>query len=300
MRLVTYDRGGSRRLGAQVNGLVVDLPEVVGHPAFPRTLEALVARSRGTVLDAARSALAQPAYLHDCDVPGARLLAPLLIHGREDVVAGPDAELLWPGPADRLDCEPEIACVVGRLGRDLSPAEAEEAIFGYTLVNGWWAAGPRAGASERERVLFATSMGPCVVTADEVDLRRSHLVARVDGEVWLEEDLRVTAATFARTVARISAREGVRPGDLFSAPVTGRATSGRLFGDRSRRRRARGGHRPLPPDVVVEIEVGGIGTLRNRVSVASRATPLMPTRVGPAPAAGLPGPTARRGFTTPR
>ena len=42
MRLVTYDRGGARRLGAWVDGTVVDLPDAVGHPSFPTTMEALV------------------------------------------------------------------------------------------------------------------------------------------------------------------------------------------------------------------------------------------------------------------
>jgi Fumarylacetoacetate (FAA) hydrolase family len=313
MRLVTYDLDGSRRLGAQVDGVVLDLPDVVGHPAFPRTLEALVARPRGTAMDAARSALAQPAYLHDCDVPGARLLAPLLIEGQE--VVGPDAELAWPGPADRLDCEPAVACVVGAAGTDLSAAEAAEAIFGYTVVNTWWAAGrpgsspggvaaeprdpqrarragtrigPPPGGPAPGRTPFTISMGPCVVTPDQVDLRRSRLVARVDGEVWLEADLRATAAVFARTVARASARGGVRPGDLFGAPADGGAGRGGAFGSRSGRHGPRGRHRPAPPEVVVEIEVAGIGTLRTRVSATARVGPLVPSS------------TARRGFTTPR
>jgi hypothetical protein len=45
MRLVTYDRGGHRRLGAILGGEVVDLPDAVGHPAFPTTLDALVSSS---------------------------------------------------------------------------------------------------------------------------------------------------------------------------------------------------------------------------------------------------------------
>jgi hypothetical protein len=57
MRLVTYDRGGQRRLGAIIEGEVVDLPDAVGHPAFPTTLEGFVASSRGTVMEAADAAL---------------------------------------------------------------------------------------------------------------------------------------------------------------------------------------------------------------------------------------------------
>src|SRR5438477_298337 len=39
VRLVTFDRKGHRRLGALVGAQVVDLPEAVGHPAFPSTME---------------------------------------------------------------------------------------------------------------------------------------------------------------------------------------------------------------------------------------------------------------------
>src|SRR5918992_5927145 len=76
MRLVTYDRRGHRRLGAILDGRVVDLPDAVGHPAFPTTLEAFVQRSRGTVLDAARAALERD-DAHEHVVDRARVLPPL-------------------------------------------------------------------------------------------------------------------------------------------------------------------------------------------------------------------------------
>jgi len=68
MRLVTYDREGDRRLGAWVHDAVVDLPDAVGHPAFPATMEALVTRHRGTALDAATAALANPSYVEEARV----------------------------------------------------------------------------------------------------------------------------------------------------------------------------------------------------------------------------------------
>ena len=55
----------------------MDLPDAVGHPAFPTTMEALVASNGGTVLDAAAAALERDDALA-CVVDGARLLAPLL------------------------------------------------------------------------------------------------------------------------------------------------------------------------------------------------------------------------------
>src|SRR4030067_954586 len=57
LRLVTYDRRGHRRLGALLEARVVSLPDLIGHPAYPNTMERLVVSNVGTVLDAARAAL---------------------------------------------------------------------------------------------------------------------------------------------------------------------------------------------------------------------------------------------------
>src|SRR5438046_1216286 len=75
MRLVTYDRGGQRRLGAILEGEVVDLPDAVGHPAFPTTLEGFVTSSRGTVRDAAGAARERE-DAHAWDGPKPRSLTP--------------------------------------------------------------------------------------------------------------------------------------------------------------------------------------------------------------------------------
>src|SRR5438309_10683115 len=74
-RLVTSGRGGQRRLGAIHEGEVVDLPDAVGHPAFPTTLEGFVTSSRGTVMDAAGAALERD-DAHAWDVPKPRILTP--------------------------------------------------------------------------------------------------------------------------------------------------------------------------------------------------------------------------------
>jgi len=119
MRFVTYDRGGQRRLGAIFEGEVVDLPDAVGHPAFPTTLEGLVSSSRGTVMDAARAAL-QRDDAWNWRVPKPRVLTPLfpqsLLSPRAmDVdrrIVGPEQAVPWPEEAAWLDYEPMVAAVV--------------------------------------------------------------------------------------------------------------------------------------------------------------------------------------------
>ena len=63
MRFVTYEQGGRRRLGTILDDRVVDLPGLVGHPAFPTSLESLVQRNGGTLMPAARAALERGVYL---------------------------------------------------------------------------------------------------------------------------------------------------------------------------------------------------------------------------------------------
>jgi hypothetical protein len=116
MRLLTYDRRGHRRLGAILEGEVVDLPDAVGHPAFPTTLEALVASSGGSVMDAARGALERD-VAHASRVKRPPLLPPLFPQsllmpgglGGERRIVAPEDEVTWPAFGACLDFDPKFA-----------------------------------------------------------------------------------------------------------------------------------------------------------------------------------------------
>jgi 2-keto-4-pentenoate hydratase/2-oxohepta-3-ene-1,7-dioic acid hydratase in catechol pathway len=253
MRLVTYDRGGARRLGAWVGDSLVDLPDAVGHPAFPATLEGLVTRSRGGAMEAARAALANPAYVEEALVPAPRLLAPLVLFAEQrGTEVGHDGVLAWP---DGTTChwQPQIACVLGNGGRKVSPAEASELIFGYLLVSSWTSA-------DGDRPRAASAFGPCVVTALEFDPAEITLTARVNRGVWARERIGDARGRFAATIARASREREVLPGEVFSsspfdAPVLG------------------DGHRPLTRDATVEIDAGPLGVLRTRVRFRGERAP---------------------------
>lgn len=258
MRLVTYDRGGARRLGAWVGRAVVDLPDAVGHPAFPTTMETLVGRCGGTTLDAARDALAHPGYVRDCRVAKPRLLAPVipisLLERR--FILGPGDPVPWPSQAEHVDYHLEVACVIGKPARDLSSHQAAAVVFGYTLMNDWSAqAGPtsriRRGRKPRiER--FATSLGPCIVTPDEFDPTTGRLVARVDGEVWSVGSLSQALGSFPDLIAELSESQTLYPGDIVG--------SGTFPGGCALDLGLR-----LKVGSVVELEAEGIGVLRNFV-----------------------------------
>jgi 2-keto-4-pentenoate hydratase/2-oxohepta-3-ene-1,7-dioic acid hydratase in catechol pathway len=253
MRLVTYDRGGARRLGVWVGRTVIDLPDVVGHPAFPTTMELLVARSGGTTLDAARDALGDPMYVRQSRVTKAKLLVPVvpisLLEHRW--ILGPEDAVPWPEGAEGVDYHLEVACVIGRQGRDLTPAQAASLVFGFTLMNDWSCDGGAAMGGAKSR-RFATSLGPCIVTADEFDPRRGRLLARVNGEVWSQGRLDQAMATFPDLIADISKDQTLYPGDIVG--------SGTFAGGCALDLGLR-----VPSGALVELEAEGIGVLRNRV-----------------------------------
>src|SRR6266516_1742182 len=175
MRLLTFDRRGHRRLGAILGGEVVDLPDAVGHPAFPTTLEALLAASGGTVMDAARAALDQ-SDVNSCVVKEPRVLAPLhptslVFPDAGDVerrVIGPDQDVPWPDGAAWLDYEPKVAAVIGREARSVDPADVPAHVFGYTLVSDWTARMANGDPMPTAEGL-PIAIGPYLLTADDID-----------------------------------------------------------------------------------------------------------------------------------
>jgi 2-keto-4-pentenoate hydratase/2-oxohepta-3-ene-1,7-dioic acid hydratase in catechol pathway len=255
MRLVTYDRRGHRRLGAILEGEVVDLPDVVGHPAFPTTLEALVASSGGTVMDAARTALERSdATEHRVRRP--RLLPPLFPRsllmpgglGGERRIVAPEDEVAWPAGAAWLEYEPKIAAVLGREGRDLSPAAVAEAVFGFTLVNDWTARDATGDPVEHDDGL-SLSLGPCIVTADELDPQTIFVEVQVDGTSFAKGNLNGSAQHLLALIAAASAEATLERGDAFAlSPFAGAS-------------------RDLWPGAAIELGAEGIGTLRNRLAV---------------------------------
>src|SRR5439155_25304413 len=91
-------------------------------------------------------------------------------------IVRPGADVAWPTWSERLDFELEVARVIGIRSRDLAGAAAERTIFGYTIMNDWSARdvqrdemAMRLGPAKSKD--FATSLGPCIVTADEIDPR---------------------------------------------------------------------------------------------------------------------------------
>jgi 2-keto-4-pentenoate hydratase/2-oxohepta-3-ene-1,7-dioic acid hydratase in catechol pathway len=173
---------------------------------------------------------------------------PLLFLKPSTAVIGPEDPILRPPIGERLDYEGELAVVIGRLARRLTPADAVLAILGYTCGNDVTLRDLQARDGQWTRAKgFDTScpLGPWIETdLDPADL---HLETRLNGEV--RQDARTSDLTFgpAGLVAFVSTFMTLLPGDVV---LTGTPA----------------GIGPMVPGDRVEVEIEGIGTLANTVS----------------------------------
>jgi len=191
------------------------------------------------------------------DVPEAWYEIPVYWKGNCDTVLGPDDEVAWPAYTEKLDYELEVGAVIGRRAGRVTVEEAADCIAGYTIFNDWSARdiqfremtvglGPGLGKD------FATSLGPCLATADAIDITTAPMRARVNGEVWSEGTLGAMRFSFAEVIAHLSQEQPLHPGDVLGSGTVGRGCGLEL-------------DRWIRPGDVVELEVEGIGVLRNRV-----------------------------------
>ncbi|MFJ3672694.1 fumarylacetoacetate hydrolase family protein [Streptomyces sp. NPDC090106] len=218
----------------------------------------------------------------DAGVPEQWYAAPTFYFTNPYAVCGPYDTVPVPPGSHVLDFELEVAAVIGTEGRDLTPERAREHIVGYTVFNDWSARdlqsaemkvnlGPCKGKDT------ATTLGPYLVTADELDTYRDEdgflrlaLTAAVNGEVVGEDLLSNMSWTFEEMVAYASRGTWVRPGDVLGSGTCGNGGClAELWGVRGRQDPP-----PLKPGDTVTLTVEGIGTVSNTVVQGVEPLPL--------------------------
>jgi 2-keto-4-pentenoate hydratase/2-oxohepta-3-ene-1,7-dioic acid hydratase in catechol pathway len=200
-------------------------------------------------------------------VPEAWYDAPTFYFTNPHALYGPGAAIPRPVSCRALDFELEVGVVLGTGGSSLSAAEAEDAIFGYTIVNDWSARDLQSremqvGLGPAKGKDFATSIGPWIVTADELPSLDLQCRVSVNGTLVGEDRLSSMHWSFAEMIAYASRDSVVVPGDLLASGTTGGGGClAELWGRRGERTPP-----PLEPGDVVTMEVEGIGVLTGSVA----------------------------------
>lgn len=279
MKFFSFRRDGADHIGALRGDTAVDLTaashcrnlgealRLLGPEALQRLARESQALCAPSEIDAYRPAVADPARIlcvglnyeeHRAEVGRARTAHPTVFLRLPSSQTGHLQPILVPPELpEGLDFEGEIAIVIGQGGRRIPETQAWRHIFGYAPYNdasarAWqahstqWTAGKNSPATG--------AFGPYVVTADEVgDNPLLTLTTRLNGQVMQHADTGMMIFSIPELVAYASTFTMLEPGDVI---VTG--TPGGV------------GFKRTPPVLMrpgdlVEVEVGGIGVLRNTI-----------------------------------
>lgn len=183
---------------------------------------------------------------------------PVYYKGNHQSVIGPNQIVRWPSFTEKFDYELELACIIGKAGKNIPVERADEYIAGYCIMNDFSARdiqmkevqlrlGPAKGKD------FATGLGPWLVTPDEVgDIRNLTMTAKVNGEEWSRGNSGDSHWTFEQMIAYVSQDEMLYPGDVLGSGTVGGGCGYEL-------------DRWVKPNDIIELEITKLGILKNKV-----------------------------------
>ncbi len=169
---------------------------------------------------------------------------------------GPGDPVELPPEASNLNYEGELVIVIGTGGRHIPEDEALDHVFGFTAGNDfsentWY--GERRGVEEPTRLISKGTdswapIGPAIVTG--LDHADRDVEVRLNGEVVQRGRTSELANTVPNLISYISRYVTLEPGDLIFTGTVGRVD---------------GARRAMQAGDQIEVEIEGIGVLRNRI-----------------------------------
>lgn len=282
MRLVTFKQAGATRIGVRTVDGVIDLSRA--DSGLPTEMVALLSGGRATldrVAEAVDGFGGRPWSDREIE-----LLAPILeppkmfgigenyaAHAVETgstppenvivfakyptTIIGPDAPIVLPRISEKVDYEAELGVVIGARGRNIPPERAFEHVVGYLPFHDVSARDYQMRTSQwtlGKNFDTFSPMGPALVTADEIpDPHDLGIRCRVSGETLQEANTRDMIFDIPTLIAELSSVMTLEAGDVIATgtpPGVGMA---------------RTPPRWLRPGDVVEVEIDGVGLLRNPV-----------------------------------
>ncbi|SHK17285.1 Fumarylacetoacetate (FAA) hydrolase family protein [Desulfatibacillum alkenivorans DSM 16219] len=185
---------------------------------------------------------------------------PVYYTGNPMCMVGPDHDIQWPSYSKKLDYELEMGIYIGKQGKNIPRDEAASYIAGYTIFNDFSArdmqmremAG-RLGPAKGKNFDTSYVTGPWLVTPDEIpNPYNLTMIARVNGEEWSRGNSGEMYHKFEDMIRHISQDETLYPGELIGSGTVGGGCGLEL-------------DRWLSPGDVVELEIEGLGVLKNRI-----------------------------------
>jgi len=284
MRLVTYRTSTGEAVGVvdgehviNIRGVVPDAPtDMIGIIRAGDTMTAKIAAALPNAAPSARIPLDKAELLPPVPKPGKILCLGLnyALHAKEggneipdypalfirvqSSLVAPNAPVIRPRVSEKLDYECELTIVIGKQARNVAEADALGHVFGYTIMNDvsvrdyqrkstQWTAGKNFDGT--------APVGPCIATADALPpgAHGLRISTRLNGETMQDSDTSDMIFGVARTVSLLSDIMTLEPGDIIATGTPSGV-----------------GYARKPPvwmkaGDVVEVEVEGIGILRNPV-----------------------------------
>lgn len=289
MRFVTFLNGDAEALGVRAGDDVIDVTAL--HPDAPRSMAALIASGRDGLAMIAAAIASAPSSARQ-PFSAARLLAPLtrpgkivcvglnyadhraeagestserpafpgMFHKLASSVVGPGAPILVPAVSEQLDFEGELAVIIGKRAHRVAVADALDHVFGYTILDDGSVRDFQVQKAVAAGKNFDCSgaMGPQIVTVEDLPPGASglKLETRLNGAVMQSSNTGLLIFNVAEIISMLSEIHALEPGDVIATGTCAGVGGGRT-----------------PPiwmkaGDVLEIEIEGIGVLRNPVASA--------------------------------
>ena len=279
MRFATYTADGQGFFGAVTDGGMIALNTTF--PQWPTLLDVIEADGLSALAEAAKAMpVSHTDFRYEMVLPNARRILCVGVNfpdrnaeykdGSDQPkymslfprfasgFTGHDRPLIRPPENATLDYEGEVAVVIGKAGRRISQANAYDHIAAITLCNEGtirdWVRHAKFNVTQGKNWDCSGAMGPWLVPfTDAAQLDDARIITRVNGEVRQDDVLSRMMHPIRREIEYISTFMTLQPGDII---VTGTPTGSGARLDPPQY---------LKPGDVVEVEVNGIGTLRNTV-----------------------------------
>lgn len=266
--MVAFIEGGSHALQVATEALTwatsgkasLDLPQVVYEPADVALLPPV---PRPPLL---RDFMAFETHLKNIypklgrEIPPEWYTMPVYYKGNPGSTGTHGEDVPMPPYADELDYEFELALVIGKAGKDIPREQAMDHVFGYMIYNDFSARaiqsremsvglGPAKGKDFHNAHVF----GPYLVTKDEIaNPYALRMTSRLNGQVQCDDTSGTIHWKFEDMIAHASMSERIEMGEVFGSGTVGNGSGAELG-------------RYLKSGDVIELEVEGLGVLRNRV-----------------------------------